>query len=177
MRAPIAFAMFFILGGQVFAQSDLQATLLSMYTQTLGGMQKATSAADVERIVNAIDTPDWVSINADGTRMTRDQSKRELVRSLAGPRGDQPALDLLWFNRSENTATTVCWVFGKSNTVDTTGQFGPKGASHELRVGALVRDTWILTTDGWRRRMHEKIFPNRVLAVDGKSVVFPSAPR
>ena len=176
MRAQVTFALLFVLGGQASTQSDLQATLLSMYTQTLGGMQRATTAADVERIVNAIDTPDWVSINADGTRMTRDQSKRELARSLAGPRGDQPTIDLLWLSQSDKAATAVCWVFGKSSSVDTTGQFGRKGVRHELLTGALVRDTWTLTKDGWRRRMHEKIFPNRILAVDGKSVVFPRPP-
>ena len=123
MRARVTFALLFVLGGHVAAQPDLQTTLLGMYTQTLGGMQKATTAADVERIVNAIDTPDWSSINADGARLTREQSKQELVRSLAGPRGDQPTIDLLWFYHSENAATTVCWVFGKSSGVDTTGQF------------------------------------------------------
>ena len=71
MRARVTFALLFVLGGHVAAQPDLQTTLLGMYTQTLGGMQKATTAADVERIVNAIDTPDWSSINADGARLTR----------------------------------------------------------------------------------------------------------
>jgi hypothetical protein len=177
MRVPIAFAMLCVLGGQVTAQPDLQTTLLGVYRQTLGGMQKATTAGEIERIVNAIDTPDWLSVSADGTRLTRDQSKQELVRSLAGPKGDQPTIDLLWLSQSDKAATAVCWVFGKSNSVDAAGQFGPKGARHELLTGALVRDTWILTKDGWRRRMHEKIFPNRVLAVDGKSVVFPRPPQ
>jgi hypothetical protein len=136
-------------------------------------MRAARTAADGERVVNAIDTPDWLSINADGTRLTREQSKQELVRSLTGPRGDQPRIEILWLSQSSNAATAVCWVFGSSTEFDATGQFGPKGARHELLAGALVRDTWTLTKDGWRRRMHEKIFPNRVLAVDGKSVVFP----
>jgi hypothetical protein len=95
------------------------------------------------------------------------------VRSLAGPRGAQPTIDVLWFHQAGNSATAVVWVFGKSQTVDTNGEFGPKGARHEVLSGALVRDSWMLTSDGWRRRVHEKIFPNRVLAVDGKSVVFP----
>jgi hypothetical protein len=128
---------------------------------------------DIERIVNAIDAPDWLSINADGTRLTREEAKRELVRSLAGARGAQPTINLLWFNQAGNSATAVAWVFGKSQSIDTTGEFGPKGARHEVLAGTLVRDSWILTGDGWRRRLHEKIFPNRVLAVDGKSVVFP----
>ena len=95
MRAFVAVALLFVLGGHAAAQPDLQTTLLGMYKQTLGGMQKATTADDVERIVNAIDTPDWVSINADGARLTREQSKQELVRSLAGTRDDQPTIELL----------------------------------------------------------------------------------
>jgi hypothetical protein len=173
MRARVAFALLFVLQGGVAAQSDLKTTLLGMYTKTLDGMQKATTAAEVERIVSAIDVPDWLSINADGARLTREEAKQELVRSLAAPRAAQPTIDLLWLNQAGNAATAVVWVFWKSQTIDTTGEFGPKGARHEVLAGALVRDSWILTKDGWRRRLHEKIFPNRVLAVDGKSVVFP----
>jgi hypothetical protein len=173
MRTEIAFALMFVLQVAVGAQSDLKTAILSIYTRTLDEMQKATTAGDIERIVNAIDAPDWLSINADGTRLTREEAKRELVRSLAGARGAQPTINLLWFNQAGNSATAVAWVFGKSQSIDTTGEFGPKGARHEVLAGALVRDSWILTGDGWRRRMHEKIFPNRVLAVDGKSVVFP----
>lgn len=173
MSTRIAFVLLFVLQGVVNAQSDLKATILGIYTKTLDGMQKATTAAEVEDIVNGIDAPDWLSINADGTRLTREEAKRELVRSLAGARGAQPTINLLWFHQTGNSATAVAWVFGRSQTIDTTGEFGPKGARHEVLAGALVRDSWILTSDGWRRRMHEKIFPNRVLAVDGKSVVFP----
>ena len=173
MRTQIAFALVFVLQAGVDAQLDLKAAITSMYTRTLGEMQKATTAGEIDRMVDAIDAPDWVSINADGTRLTREEAKRDLVRSLAGPPGVQPTVDLLWFNHSGNAATSVAWVFGKSQTIDTTGEFGPKGARHDVLVGALVRDSWILTSVGWPRRMYEKIFPNRVLAVDGKSVVFP----
>ena len=111
MRTRVTIALLVVLGGPVSAQSDLQTTLLSMYTKTLDGMQKATTVADIERIVNAIDTPDWLSVNADGTRLTREQSKQELARSLASPRGDQPTFEILSFNQSGNAATAVCWVF------------------------------------------------------------------
>ena len=173
MRTSIAFAVLLVLQCGVRAQSDPEAAIKRMYAKTLDEMQKATTAGEIDRIVNAMDSPDWLSINADGSRLTRQDAKRELVRSLAGPRGAQPTIDLLWFNQAGSSATGVAWVFGKSQTIDTNGQFGPKGARHKVLAGALVRDTWILTSEGWRRRMHEKIFPNRVLAVDGKSVVFP----
>jgi len=175
MRTLVTVGLLLSLQGVVGAQSDAQRAILSMYTRTLDGMQKATTAGDIERIVNAIDTPDWVSINADQTRLTRDDAKRELVRSLSGPRAAQPTIDILWFNQAGNAATVVAWVFGKSQIADAAGEFGPKGTAHEVLAGALVRDTWMLTSDGWRRRMHEKIFPNRILAVDGKAVVFPPA--
>jgi hypothetical protein len=173
MRTQIAFAVVFVLQAGAHAQSQPKAIITSMYERTLDGLQTATTAADIERIVDAIDAPDWVGINPDGTRLTREEAKRELVRSLAGPRGVQPTIDILWFNQAGNAATSVAWVFGKSQNIDTIGEFGPKGARHEVLAGALVRDSWILTSGGWRRRMHEKIFPNRILAVDGKSVVFP----
>ena len=173
MRSTIAFVFALVLQAGVAAQTDPRTTITAMYAKTLNDLHNARTAADIDRIVEAIDVPDWVSINADGTRLTREEAKRDLVRSLAGPRGMQPTVDVLWFHQGASTATSVAWVFGKSHAVDTNGEFGLKGTRHEVLAGALVRDSWILTSAGWRRRMHEKIFPNRVLAVDGKSVVFP----
>jgi len=150
---------------------DLKSTLIGLYTRTLVAMQQAKTADDIERAIDAIDAPDWTSIDADGTRMTREDAKQQLVASLTGQRGAQPTIELLWVNQSANSATAVAWVFGRSQIVDSAGEYGAKGTRHDVLVGALVRDSWVLTTQGWRRRMHEKIFPNRVIAVDGKSVV------
>jgi len=172
-RFQIAVALVLASGSPALAQPDLKSTLLGLYKRTLAAMETAKTAADVDRNVDAIDLPDWISIDADGTRMTRDDAKRQLVRSLAGQRGSQPSIELLWVNQSGDSATAVAWMFGKSQIVDAAGEYGPKGIRHEVLVGALVRDSWTLTKQGWRRRMHEKIFPNRVIAVDGKSVVSP----
>src|SRR5262252_2713319 len=144
MRTFTAFAALLVLQGAAGAQSDPEAAIKRMYAKTLDGMQKATTAGDIERIVNGMDAPDWLSINADGTRMTREDAKRELARTLSGPRGAQPTIDLLWFHQAGNSATAVAWVFGKSQAVDSNGEFGPKGARHEMLSGALVRDSWIL---------------------------------
>jgi hypothetical protein len=175
--AAVIFNLLGILASQAPAQQpDLKTTLLGIYTRTFGALQKATNAADIERLVNAIDTPDWTGIGADGRRMSRDEAKRQLVNLLLATSGggaQPPSIELLWVNQSGDSATAVAWVFGKSEVVDSAGQFGAKGVRHEVAAGALVRDSWVLTKDGWRRRMHEKIFPNRVLAIDGKGTIFP----
>jgi hypothetical protein len=143
---------------------DLKSTLLGIYTPTLVAMQHAKTADDIERAIDAIDAPDWISIDADGTRMTREEAKKQLVASLTGQRGAQPTIELLWVNQSAISATAVAWVFGRSQNVDSAGEYGAKETRHDVLVGALARDSWALTTYGWRRRMHEKIFPNRVIA-------------
>jgi hypothetical protein len=43
------------------------------------------------------------------------------------------------------------------------------GAEHWVWNGSHVRDTWIKTNDGWRRRKHEKLTVNEKM-VDGKTV-------
>src|SRR6185295_16869654 len=74
MARHIAFALVFVLQAGVDAQPDPRAMITSLYTRTLADMQKATTAGEIDRIVDAIDAPDWVSINADGTRMTREEA-------------------------------------------------------------------------------------------------------
>jgi hypothetical protein len=173
----VAFVAVFMSVASVLSQQpDLKNTLLRVYRQTMAAIEQAKTEADIERAVAAIDVPDWTSIDADGTRMTRNDAKRQLVASLGGQRGAQPTIELLWVNESGNSATAVAWVFAKSQIVDAVGEYGAKGARHDVLIGALIRDTWTSTNQGWRRWKHEKIFPNRVIAVDGKSVVLPLPP-
>ena len=41
------------------------------------------------------------------------------------------------------------------------------GANHKVWTGSHVRDTWIKTASGWKRRMHEKLTINERM-VDGR---------
>jgi hypothetical protein len=61
-----------------------------------------------------------------------------------------------------NTAVVLCLV-GSTRTeiID--------GVTHSVWGGSHVRDTWIKTTAGWKRRMHEKLTVNERM-VDGRPV-------
>ncbi len=47
------------------------------------------------------------------------------------------------------------------------GQFGLRGETHKMLSTTVVKDTWIKTPQGWRRKTHEKIVPNK-LVIEGK---------
>jgi hypothetical protein len=44
-----------------------------------------------------------------------------------------------------------------------------EGAAHSVWRGSHVRDSWIRTSSGWKRRMHEKLTVNERM-VDGRPV-------
>ena len=61
-----------------------------------------------------------------------------------------------------HNATVLCLVGDtKSETID--------GAPHSVWTGSHVRDTWIKTAAGWKRRKHEKLTINERM-VDGRPV-------
>lgn len=67
----------------------------------------------------------------------------------------------------EDTAIVQGTVRVTATIVDQQGQFGAKGEKHTIVTTAPIRDTWVKTPDGWRRKIHEKLAANKPI-VDGK---------
>ena len=61
----------------------------------------------------------------------------------------------------ENSAIVLCLV-GNARTEIVDGE------QHNVWRGSHVRDTWIKTLGGWRRRLHEKLTINERM-IDGRS--------
>jgi hypothetical protein len=132
------------------AQEHLPAAIDAAYGATLTALQSAKSADDIHRMVEAMDAPDWVSIDPTGAKMSRNEAERQLVGLLSIPVGQRPIpkQKTVYVGEQDKRVVVVYWVW---RTTD-------KGS-----VGSLVRDSWVQTAAGWRRSMHEKIFPDRLL--------------
>jgi hypothetical protein len=132
------------------AQDVLPSAISSLYEAALSAMQSSKSAQDINRMVEAMDSPDWVGVAPTGEKTSREQAEKQLLGLLSIPVGQRPipGRKIVFVSESGSRTLAVYWVYR------TTGD-GP--------VGSMVRDTWIQTGTGWRRSMHEKLFPDRLL--------------
>ncbi len=90
------------------------------------------------------------------------ESEFEVTHHLNGTSSGIQIYDLTLVEADGNTAVVLCLV-GNSRTevVD--------GAPHSVWTGSDLRDTWIKTSAGWKRRMHEKLTVNERM-IDGRTV-------
>jgi hypothetical protein len=123
-------------------------------------LHEAKTNEDIAKMVDAIDTPDWISIGPTGQTMTRAEAVRLLESLLATPpdQRSSPKMDIVFMNETKWNTTVLYWVYT-----------GPEGQL----TGSLARDTFVRTAQGWRRMRHEKYFPDRPLVVNGKAVIAP----
>jgi hypothetical protein len=157
-------------------QDPLKDALQGIYNQTLTAMRSAKTVAEIRQIVNRIDMPQSTRIATDGqvTTVTAEQTIHELEGQVADPNKEIWKIDVLWAFRVHNEATAVAWIYTKSNSADVEGVDSQKnGDKHPALFGTIIRDKWVLTKDGWRRNSHEKLFPDRILAIAGKDIVPP----
>lgn len=142
---------------------------MALYQKTLATLGSAKTKQEIAQMIEATDTPDWISIDANGNKMTRADAQKSLEGILVNPPGKRtvPEMDVIWFRENGGKASIVMWISVRAKLTDDKGQFGEKGKVHDITMGSLVRDTLILTPKGWRRTMHEKLLPDQPLSLDG----------
>jgi hypothetical protein len=122
------------------------------------------------------DTSDWVSITV-GERPRSRAELEPLIRRDIGSMKPPADWSAVWrpgyelngaitgiqiydFKVEGDRATVLCLVGStRMRTID--------GAARQIWQGSHVRDTWIKTPSGWKRRMHEKLTVNEQL-IDGR---------
>ena len=145
-----------------------------LYQRTFSGLEAAKTEDDIRRVVEILDVREWVSFDPLGLPISRQQASSELKSLLAvPPKNRVPQMDIVWTDTSDTSAVVVLWVYFAREISDPEGRYGAPGDKHQALFGALVRDTFARAESGWRRIRHEKIFPNQVLTVDGRSVISP----
>ena len=148
IRIGIVIAVLF--RGAAQAQEILPPAISSVYDATLSAMQSSKSRQDIIRMVETMDSSDWVGLAPTGEKMSRSQAETQLLGLLTVPAGKRPIPQqkLVYVSDSGSRALVVYWVYRTTEAGS---------------VGSMVRDSWIKTQAGWRRSMHEKLFPDRLL--------------
>jgi len=144
----VMIASFFSLTLQ--AQEAAPPAISSAYEASLSALQSSKSPQDIHRMIEAMDSPDWISVAPSGEKTFRDQAEKQLLGLLAIPAGQRPVplQKILYASAADAQTIVVYWVYRNTDE-------GP--------VGSMIRDTWRQTPAGWRRSLHEKLFPDRLL--------------
>lgn len=172
----------------IFAQFALAQSGLDVvkayYKQALSGMQEAKTKDDIIKLVEALDAPDWVSINPTGlVAATRAQTPSALEPLLAIEPGKRPGstVEILWVHEEPWRVTAVSIVLSPDVAVAdppravSKSTFGNAAQPHFLLAGILIRDTFARAAEGWRRIKHEILLPYEFRVPSEESVV--SAPK
>ena len=150
-----------LLGITAKAQDPNVAAVKERYAATLAAMQNMKTPADLRRMFDETDAPEWVSIDPNGETMTRDQAMKGVESILSIPPGSRPIpiQDFVYMATTGKEVIAVYWVYRRTDSG---------------LVGSMVRDTWAHRDTGWRRTKHEKFFPDRPLTDHGNPVILPA---
>ena len=142
-------------------ESDAIKAIEASYTATFERMRQAKKNADIEKMVDAMDAPEWFADLPTGETLTRSQAIQQLSGLLAVAPENRPIpqQQILYTSSAGGKAVIVYWVY--------------RVAANSV-IGSLARDTWVRTPDGFRRIRHQKLFPDRPLIENGKPVVLPT---
>ena len=149
------------------AQSGLEV-VKAYCDQALSSVQKAATPDDLKKLVEALDAPDWVSLNPDGrVAATRAQTAAALEPLLAIEPGKRPrsTVEILWVHEEPWRVTAVSILLSpefkvaKPPQVVSKSTFGSPSEPHFSMAGILIRDTFARTAEGWKRIKHETLLP------------------
>ena len=150
---------------------DARKEIVAAYQRSLDALQTGDAGAAMQ-----IDTADWVSITAGQKPRTRQEMEPFIRRDIAGMKpppgwvaswrpdyernGTSSGIQVYEIKLDGDQAIVLCLVGGtRPEVID--------GATHQVWLGSHVRDTWLKTSSGWKRRMHEKLTINERM-VDGR---------
>jgi len=146
--------------GSLAAAEDVTKTIKDLYAASRTTLRDARTRDDLERVFSTL-APEWVGSMPAGETLTIADLRKEAESALAIAPDKRP-LPQLDFVYIRETGWNVLAVYWNSRRIG------------NRVIGALYRDTWVRTADGWRRIRQEKLFPDRPLVEDGKPVILPS---
>jgi len=152
---------------------EARKDIVAAYQRSLDALQRADADAALQ-----IDTGDWVSVTVGQKPRTRQEIEPLVRRDIAsmkpppgwsvtwkpdyGRNGTASGIQIYDLKLDGNIAVVLCLVGNtRAEIID--------GVTRSVWRGSHVRDTWINTSAGWKRRMHEKLTVNERL-VDGQLV-------
>lgn len=172
LMAALAAGLIVLAHGVAAAQpaADPQQEIQAVYNRASAAAVAARTYADAEALHRWLDTPDCLYADFAQPPKNWVQMRDQVEQSLAMPMKTLTQV-IRKLDLQGTTATATSQVEGTARRVDAAGRYGPKGAEHDIVTRATVRDVWVKSADGWRRKSHEQITPNGVASVDGKPPV------
>jgi len=152
--------------------NDPQKDIQAVYDRMSAATVSAKTYADAEAIHKWLDTPDCTFTAFMQAARTWEQMRSEIEASLATPLASLNSVIRKIEVTGTTTAIATTVVEARARIVDEAGQYGAKGAEHDVVTRATVRDVWVKSPDGWRRKAHEMLTPTGVASVDGKPPAF-----
>ncbi len=165
----------------IASAQDGLAVVKNYYQQAIRGLQRAETREDLVKLVEAGDSPDWVSIDPAGfVVQTRAQavSSLEPLLSIPPDKRPTPKIEVLWIREEPWRVTAVSIVLGPNVASPNPPRVASKSVfgvdhpqPHFTLAGTLIRDTFARTSAGWLRVKHEKLLPDEFRVPSGDSVV------
>jgi len=178
MIRSVLFCALLSLAPSTFAADSLDEVrkeIVADYQRSLDAL--ARGDADGAMVM---DTADWVSIIVGQKPRTRQELEPFIRRDIVSMK-PPPGWTATWKPNYERDGTvsgiqvydvtvdgdkaTVLCLVGNSRTMPADGE----GRGVTVWTGSHVRDTWIKTDAGWKRRLHEKLTINERM-IDGHPV-------
>jgi hypothetical protein len=92
------------------AEKQAAEIVTGFYRNTFAALRNAKTKADIAKMVDDLEAPDWVSIDPRGyTVLTRDEAQRQLERFLSVEPAQRPAnnIEVLWVDAEPWRITAV----------------------------------------------------------------------
>jgi hypothetical protein len=119
------------------------------YDRAIRAMREAKAPEDLDAMTQRMDSPKWVSIVNDGTPQHWADVRGYLIAALGHL--DNTTIRIVKFTLDGDRAVVIARA-GASKDVN----------GNDRSRYSLVRDTWVKTSVGWRRKMHEKPAPGKL---------------
>lgn len=130
--------------------AEVRRSLEAIYPKMFEGLRSAKTMADLDAQSREFETSDWVSVMPGQKPRTWEQLRAFGFEALTSGPKDGMKFEVVKFTMpDENTAVLE----GTMRISDS-----------KVEITAPIRDTWIRTEAGWRRKIHEKLAPNKVVA-------------
>ena len=131
----------FVLRAQ--SNEDVRKQIETSYARALAALHESKTIEDLDEINRSLDTRDWVSIAPNRAPWDWEFTRTHPFESLTAP-FDSSALVIETLEVQGNTATLT----GKLRVV-----------SNGRAMLVPLKETWVKTVIGWKRKVHQKLGP------------------
>ncbi len=139
-----------LLSGAAETADDTRKLLESQYVRMFDALRSAKSMEDLDAQTKEFETDDCVSVMPGQKPRTWKQLREFGFEALTSGPKDKMEFRVEKFSMPNEDTAVLEGVMQISG--------------NKLVISAPIRDTWVRTEKGWRRKIHEKLAPNKVVS-------------